>query len=172
MGNVLEFKPRATLAPTVKPSSSKKPWRHPTKEQVRAEASFDEAREGATNVYTDYLKLYGRYPSPQQASAMGLRLGRRLRADDGKFYPPKSAAEKQHDKERRARRREFARVHQAALNALYAVNWLATLQATDAEILAYFADDNALGDAAAIARDLPAALDRLKDLAAAYFKVP
>lgn len=177
MATVLEFRRPAAPAPTVTKTSAetftkKRVWHHPTKEYVRAEAASDEAQEGAPNVYTDYLKLYGRYPSPQQAAAMGLRLGRRLRADDGKFYPPKTAAEKKHDRERRARQREFARVHDAALNVLYAVNWLATLQASDAEILAYLADDQAFGDAAAIARDLPVALQRLKDLAMALAAVP
>lgn len=168
---VLKFERPAPSAPgkPVPTSSKRKPWRHPTKEDVRAEAAYDEAIAGAPNVYTDYLKLYGRYPSPQQARAMGLKLGRRVRAEDGKFYPPKTAAEKQHDKEIRAERKEAYRVMNGVFAVQLALQQLVSVDATAEEIIAYCDGDGVMfNDDALIERDVDKALDLLQRFAVAW----
>lgn len=52
------------------------------------EAEGIEAHYGA-NVYVDYLRRHHRRPPPSEAAAMGKHLGGRVRADDGKMYPPR-----------------------------------------------------------------------------------
>ncbi len=170
MSVVLEFKqskPKAAVAPAPK-TSGKRTWRHPTKEYVRAEAEYDMALDGSPNVYTSYLKLHGVYPGPKVATAMGLRLGKRVRADDGLFYPPKTKAEKKHDAERRSRRKEEARVAGGAISLHYALQSLARNGATDDEIIAWVTAGKSLGEAPVIERDLEAAMTRLQRFAAAW----
>lgn len=168
MATVLEFKRPEPPEPTKKAAKSKRVWCHPTKEYVRAEAEFEIANDGGPNVYTSYLKLYGRYPSPEQARAMGLKLGRRVRADDGKHYPPKTKAERQHDREVRAHRKESSRLIDGVLRAQSAVHMAATVGASPAEIVAYCNRHPVFGDGAVLERDLDAALDWLQRFAAEW----
>ncbi|WBU27613.1 hypothetical protein OOZ54_13095 [Rhodopseudomonas palustris] len=166
MSVVLEFKPPARPKPARR---GKKIWRHPTKEYVRAEAEYEIAKDGAPNVYTSYLMLHGVYPSPQQATAMGLRLGRRVRADDGQHYPPKSKAEKLHDKKVRERQKEAARIYDGVLRVQSAIQYVASIQAAPEEIAAYLSQERpALGDSDAIERNLDVAIDRLQRFAAVW----
>lgn len=39
------------------------------------------------NAYSDYLRKNRRYPSPNEAAAIGQMIGGRCRAIDGKLYP-------------------------------------------------------------------------------------
>lgn len=165
---VLEFKRPAAPEPKTPAKVGKKVWHHPTKEYVRAEAAYEEEPyNGGPNVYTAYLKLYGRYPSPQQASAMGLNSAAECAPTTEKHYPPKSKAEKQHDKEARARRKEFARINDGVTSARYALHYLVWNGATFDEIIGYCVEDT-FRDGAAIERDLDAGLEWLQRFAAAW----
>jgi hypothetical protein len=168
MATVLEFKRPEPPAPAKPAKAGRKVWHHPTKEYVRAEAECAIASDGAPNVYTSYLKLYGRYPSPQQARAMGLKLGRRVRADDGKHYPPKTTAEKEHDREVRARRKEAYRILEAVLNAQQVVHSLNSIDASVDEVIGYCDEHPMFGDGAAIEQGLEAGLDWLQHFAVAW----
>lgn len=167
MATVLEFKRPEPPAPKKKAAKSKRVWHHPTKEYVRAEAEYEIANDGGPNVYTSYLKLYGRYPSPEQARAMGLKLGRHVKADDGKHYPPKSKAEKQHDKEVRARRKASCDRYEQQGRVEHTVFYLAA----NADAVDPTAVVNGWSSVAAspnFDRDLDKALDWMTRFAAAW----
>lgn len=69
------------------------------------EAEGIEATYGP-NAYVDYLRAHHRRPSPAEAATIGALWGGRVRADDGKLYPPLT---KKFKAERKARQEEFAR---------------------------------------------------------------
>jgi hypothetical protein len=170
MSVVLEFKrpsKPATKSPiaagaTIKTAKGRK-WLPPTKEYVRAEAEYDAERNGETQ-YTNYLKLYGRYPSPQQTTAMAVLLGTRLKADDGKLYPMPTAAERRARRIAQQERRESLRFFEQEANVDASVRYLARNDIDPATIAERF-DDPFMNPG--MDRDLEKALDWLQRFAIA-----
>lgn len=94
---------------------------------LRLEVEGLEALSGP-NLYTHFIKKRGALPDPQQAEALGLLLGKHVKADNGKFYPQKTGPEKKFDKTRRDRRRDFERQFIASLKLHEAIRLLSEIQ--------------------------------------------
>ena len=60
-----------------------------------------------SNHYTRFIRNHGHLPDPEQASTLGMLMGQRVKADDGKLYPKRSKAERQLIDKARADQRAF-----------------------------------------------------------------
>ncbi|MGA9796298.1 MAG: hypothetical protein WBQ17_12275 [Rhizomicrobium sp.] len=59
-------------------------------QELRIEIECIEAVHG-TNVYSEYLRKYGRRPDPPTAATIGTILGGRVKASDGSMQPRRKA---------------------------------------------------------------------------------
>lgn len=71
---------------------------------IRREADTIAAFYGESP-YTRFLREHGRRPDPAEAAGMGLIMGARLKATDGKMYPPLTDIQRALRQEQRQRRR-------------------------------------------------------------------
>jgi hypothetical protein len=84
--------------------------------------------------YSRLLKKIGSFPTPSQASALGLLHGVRYKADDGKLYPTKTISEVAHDAGARERRRAFKQRFIAMENLSAALSAVARIDLSTVEV--------------------------------------
>lgn len=113
------------------------------------------------NTYTRYVRKYGKRPPPAEARAMALVMGKRVKAADGCWYPKKSVAEREFDRQRKRRQEEFEETSKASRAVFEAVSAISALKTPpeDLEILSWHAREIEAG--------LHAAVDWLNRFAAA-----
>lgn len=107
----------------------------------------DYERSHGPNDYTRYVRKYRKRPPAAEARAMALVMGKRVKAADGRWYPKKSVAEREFDRQRKRRQEEFAetsRASRAVFEAVSAISALKTLP-EDLEILSWHAREIEMG---------------------------
>lgn len=88
-----------------------------------------EALHGISS-YSRYIRKHRALPPPPEATAIGLTMGQRVRGSDGKFYPPKSKAEKRFEKDCIKRRRQFEERYLTSVRLNDAIEALAQIAAS------------------------------------------
>lgn len=87
---------------------------------LRLEADTLEAIYGP-NAYSFYLRKFGGRPSPGRARTIGLLMGGRVKASDGRMYPPISEAQRDL---RRKIREERRRDREASVRVELIRSWI------------------------------------------------
>jgi len=128
-----------------------------TRALLASEASLLEAQHGK-NPYSDYLLRYHTRPSPEEAAAMGRRLGGRVEAADGTLQPALTGADKLAIRGIRARRKAASRKFDQIMRLRSAVALLAKNQDHPADLIA---GGSILFDCSEIANQLELALSWL-----------
>jgi hypothetical protein len=118
-------------------------------------------RDHGPNAYTRYVRKHGKRPPPAEARAMALVMGKRVKATDGRWYPKKTSAEREFDRQRKRRQEEFAETSRASRVIFEVVSAISELktQPEDLEILSWHARE--------IEEGLHAAVEWLNRFAAA-----
>jgi hypothetical protein len=121
MSNVVVLKPRRP---------SRAPKHHPrppeSSSAVIADAYWIEAQFGR-NIYSDFLRRHGRRPDPPEAKTIGQLIGCRVKASDGRFYPPLTKAQREENARRRAERKAATWRFEEAFRAGHAIHYLSGL---------------------------------------------
>lgn len=102
-------------------------------------ASYE--RTNGPNTYTRFALTHGHLPSPDQARVIGLTIGRRVRADDGKMYPPKTKSERKAASESRLKRKRFEERFARSARLYAAVRDLAEMDLSPEEIEIFYLHD-------------------------------
>lgn len=112
----------------------------------------DYERDHGPTAYTRYVRKYGKRPPPVEAKAMALVMGKRVKAADGRWYPKKTAAEREFDRQRKRRREEFAETSRASHVVFEVVSAISALKTPpeDVEILSWHAREIEAGLHAAV----------------------
>ena len=120
MSNVVFLRPKKPAHQ--KKSPAKRRFESPS--SILADAAWIESRQGA-NAYTEYLRRHGRRPDPATARTIGALIEARVKADDGRLYPPLTAAEKATNREKREQRKSENHLVNTAYHIGYAIQLLA-----------------------------------------------
>ena len=112
----------------------------------------DYERDHGANAYTRYVRKFGKRPPIAEARAMALVMGKRVKAADGRWYPKKTAAEREFDRQRKRRQEEFAEASRASRVIFEAVSAISALKTPpeDLEILSWHAREIEAGLHAAV----------------------
>lgn len=120
MSNVVVLKPRR--APTL----PKAPRRLESPYAIIADAGWIEAQFGK-NVYSDFLRKHRRRPDPPEAKTIGQLIGCRVKASDGRLYPPLTKAQREENRRRRAESKASTLRFEQAFRASHSITYLAGL---------------------------------------------
>lgn len=94
----------------------------------------DYERDHGPNAYTLYVRKHGKRPPPAEARAIALVMGKRVQAADGRWYPKKTAAEREFDLRRNQRRDAFAEISKASHAIFEAVSAISALKTPPEEL--------------------------------------
>lgn len=123
-------------------------------EDARIEAEYQQAlllldisdyeRANGPNAYTTYVRKHGKRPPPAEAKTLALVIGKRVKADDGRFYPKKTKAQRQLEREEKKRREARAVVHERSFRLRLAITDLADMDLSPADIEMFYLDERAI----------------------------
>lgn len=130
-------------------------------EMLVVEARIVERRHGK-NALSDYLRKHRRRPPPETAAGIGRLYGWRVKADDGKWYPPFTKRQKQLRREARERRKLERRFWGQVGALKTALACLAEMKDSPADVLEWV---HSRLDAPLIRDNLPAAIEWLQRFA-------
>jgi hypothetical protein len=94
----------------------------------------DYERDHGPNAYTRYVRKHGKRPPPAEARAMALVMGKRVQAADGRWYPKKTAAEREFDLQRKQRQEAFSEMSKASRAVFEAVSAISALKTPPEEL--------------------------------------
>jgi hypothetical protein len=138
-------------------------------EGARLEAEYRQAlllldisgyeRDHGPNAYTTYVRKHGKRPPPAEARAIGLVVGKRVKADDGRFYPKTTKAEREFERDQVRRSDEAGERLERSLRVRHAIATLAEVSVSPEKIDIFYLDERE------IATKLHAAVDWLNRFA-------
>lgn len=101
----------------------------------------DYERAHGANAYTAYIRKHGKRPAPAEARAIGLLVGKRVKADDGRFYPKKTKAEREFEREQKKRSDEAGERLDRSLRLRHAIVELAEMPISPENIDIFYLDE-------------------------------
>lgn len=110
-----------------RPPKPPKTFRRPeTAYYIKVDAEALVAEIGQ-NPYSTYLLKFLKRPDPETAKAIGTLMAARVKANDGRLYPPLTPAQKEYRRQVKERQAESTRQYTDRWHLLYGVSYLADL---------------------------------------------